>query len=357
MNNSTSNNITSKTELLAAYIEGKSSETENDIVDKWLREDKGNEEILMQLSKIYFANRTKQSISKRDILSSYHGVKKKIKKKERKYQLKKRLLTVACIISVLSTLSTSYLLVNKTTETTHIPEGYDLITVESKIGMRSNFHLPDGSQVYLNSGGCISYPSTFEQHERRISLQGEAYFKIKSDVEHPFFVDLPDKNVSIKVLGTEFNLEAYEKEDEIRTTLISGKVNILLSDKDLNIIEEYELRPLQKALLNTKTMKSSIINTDGSEETAWMQGKLIFKDTPLPEVLRELSHFYDVNFKIQDKIINTYRFTGVFDNRQLIQVLDYLKISSSIDYSVVQFTAEDKPIKKRTIVILKKTQR
>lgn len=354
MDKSIFENNTPKEALLITYVEGQCSDLEKDFVEKWLKEDVRNEEVLTQLSKIYFAYQAQQNILKRDTISSYYHVKKKIDRKKRTYQLKESLFAAACLIAVISTLSTTYLLVNDSVEKSVVRADFDLITVESKVGMRSNFHLPDGSLVYLNSGGSISYPTTFEKHERRISLNGEAYFKIKSDAGHPFFVDLPKKNVAIKVLGTEFNLEAYGEESEIRATLLSGRINILLSDKYRTVAKEYELSPFQKAEFNTQSEIWKITNTDGVEEIAWMQGKLIFNNTPLPEVLRGLSHFYDVDFKIENRVISTYRFTGVFDNRQLIQVLDYLKISSSIDYTVKQFDPQEEAVKKRTVITLKK---
>jgi len=354
MDSSISKDINPSEALLISYIEGLCSDTEKIFIKAWLQQDLENEEILIQLAKMHFAYKTKERISKRKVLSSYNQVKTKINKKKRIHQLKKYIFATACITAILSTISTLHFIVNNTDKTTIIQTNNDVITIETNIGMRSNFYLPDGSLVYLNSGGSISYPVTFDKHERRISLRGEAYFKIKSDAAQPFYVDLPGKDASIKVLGTEFNLEAYEEEAEIRTTLLSGKVNILLSDKYKIADKEYELFPFQKARFDTLSEVWKITNTNGTEEIAWMQGKLIFNNTPLPDVLRELSHFYDVDFRVENKMVNSYRFTGVFDNRQLIQVLDYLKISSSIDYTVTQFIPQEEVVKKRTIITLKK---
>lgn len=348
-----SNNIVPKEELLISFIQGKTTDSESRIINDWLNADVKNEKALMQLAKIYFANYKKERIQQRNTDVAYNVLKRKIGKRKTHKNLKRTFLFAACFISILSLLSTTYLLINKTKtlENIALSNEYTHVTIESKIGMRSSFYLPDGSFVYLNSGSKITYPVAFNEQERRISLSGEAYFKVESNPDYPFYVDLSDKDVSIKVLGTEFNLEAYKDNEEIRTTLLSGKLSVLPSVGDTQ--KEYELHPQQKALFNIKTELWSVINTDGKEDIAWMEGKLIFRETPMPEVLRRLSLFYDVDFRVQNKVIEKYRFTGVFDNRQLVQILDYLKISSSIDYTVKQFTPREEKIKKRTLITLR----
>ena len=89
-------------------------------------------------------------------------------------------------------------------------------------------------------------------------------------------------------------------------------------------------------------------------EAAWMEGKLMFKNMPLPQVLKRLSYFYNVKFEIQDPVINSYYFNGTFENKQLSQVLDYLKISSRIDYEIKQAMTDDSQGSQSTMVILRK---
>ena len=104
--------------------------------------------------------------------------------------------------------------------------------------------------------------------------------------------------------------------------------------------------------MKTKTVE--VKKADVESEIAWKDGYLIFKDIPLPQLLKRLSNFYNVEFKVIDPVINSYRFTGTFKNRQLSQVLDYLKISSQIDYSIKQMEADDSESMQREVVILRK---
>ena len=96
------------------------------------------------------------------------------------------------------------------------------------------------------------------------------------------------------------------------------------------------------------------MKTNPMYETAWMDGKLIFKDTPLPEALKKLSQYYNVEFEIRDMEIKSYCLTGVLDNRLLSQSLDYLRISSNIDYQIEAIKTDDSRGTNRSRVILKK---
>ena len=112
------------------------------------------------------------------------------------------------------------------------------------------------------------------------------------------------------------------------------------------------LEPSQKANYNPEKKNLHIVHVNPIYETAWIEGKIMFNETPLPEVLNRLSHFYNVHFQIEDQVINQYTFTGVFEQRHLTQVLDYLSISSQIKYKIIVPEEDDSKEVKQTYVIL-----
>lgn len=227
------------------------------------------------------------------------------------------------------------------------------ITVCANRGVRTSLDLPDGSIAYLNSGSTLSYPSSYDAEERKVTLVGEAYFSVKHDPAHPFIVSVSHDRLRVKVLGTEFNVRAYEKENVVQTTLVSGSVNIVMKE-DKGKTNERNLYPSEKAVYDLTDKTLEVINVDVESEIAWKEGRLVFKETPLPEVLRCLANFYNVDFKVMDPVLDSYRFTGTFNNRQLSQILDYLRISSRIDYSINRMEMDDSLSEQREQVVLRR---
>lgn len=321
--------------LLLRYIWEKVSVEERVWVDNWLQDDEEHENVLLQLANIYYAIHTQQRIEARDPLDAYGKVQKRISLPRRKIWLYHVYLAIACFVGIL-VLSTAIVLwiekdVNIDTQ---------MVTVQANAGMRTSFNLPDGTIAYLNSGSVLSYPLSYNKKERRVELTGEAYFKVVHNSEQPFVVSVANDKMRVKVLGTEFNLQSYKEETVVRTTLVSGSVNIEMVKKG-SIVSRTKLKPSEKAVYDiiSGIMSVSTVNTEF--DTAWKDGRLIFKDMLLPEVLNKLAYFYNVKFEVKDTAINSYRFTGTFDNKQLSQVLDYLKISSRIKYTINHIKSDD----------------
>ena len=148
--------------------------------------------------------------------------------------------------------------------------------------------------------------------------------------------------MTIRVIGTEFNLQAYEKDGILQTTVTEGSVQLTFEGKKGYI----SLSPSDMATYDIMTGQLSLEKVNTAQVNDWMSDRLIFKDTPMPEVLRKLSHFFTVDFDVTDDIIRGYTFTGTFENRPLFQILEYMKISSKIEYTMIYPVNQDvrKPV-------------
>jgi len=206
-----------------------------------------------------------------------------------------------------------------------------MITINTNAGMRSKLTLPDGTAVNLNAGSILVYPSQFDKNERHVKLSGEAYFKVAHNTALPFVVSTADDKVNIRVTGTEFNLQAYEKDGIVQTTLMKGSVQLNIEGKKGSIL----LTPSDMVTYNIKTDQLSLERVNTAPINAWVSGNLVFKDTPMTDLLRQLTHFYSVDFDVKDDAIYDYVFTGTFENRSLFQILEYMKIASKIEYTMV----------------------
>lgn len=334
--------------VLLRYISETASEEEKNWVDGWLRDDEAKENVLLQLATIDHALRTKKRIVSRNSLEAFCKVERRIKHLQRKNWINRTYLAAACFLGVLILSTAMSYWRQKGTG-----DGVQIVTVQANAGMRTHFNLPDGTVAYLNSGSILSYPLHYDKKERWVTLTGEAYFKVTHNPNQPFIVSVANDRMRVRVLGTEFNLQSYNNESIVQTTLVSGSVNIE-TIKNGDIVSNIKLKPSERAVYDIFSGSVSIATVNTEYDTAWKEGRLMFKDMPIPQVLKKLSYFYNVRFDVKDSVINTYRFTGTFENKQLSQILDYLKISSQIDYTIKQMTSDDSSGIQNETVTLKK---
>jgi len=144
--------------------------------------------------------------------------------------------------------------------------------------------LSDGTRVWLNAASSLSYPTVFEGGERKVAVTGEAYFEVASDPARPFRVT--KGSTQIEVLGTHFNVNAYDDEEEIRVTLLEGGVKVSLGSASA------VLRRGEQARVGTGVLVSK--NADLEAVMAWKNGLFAFHDADLPTVMRQLARWYDV---------------------------------------------------------------
>jgi len=310
--------------LLLKYLNGTATADEQSQVNMWLSEDPANNDTLLQVARIYHAQRTRQRIQQRDPYGALQQMQQNIAQRFRWIVIRRMAVAASLLIGVLGI--ASFVWQHWQTELSS-----QMITVNTNAGMRSQLTLSDGTAVNLNAGSTLAYPSQFDKNERHVKLSGEAYFKVAHNADLPFVVSVADDKVNIRVTGTEFNLQAYEKDGIVQTTLMKGSVQLNIEGKKENIL----LTPSDMVTYNIKTDQLSLERVNTAPVNAWVSGNLVFKDTPMTDVLRQLTHFYTVDFDVQDDVIKNYIFTGTFENRPLFQILEYMEISSKIEYTMV----------------------
>ncbi|MDP3002158.1 MAG: FecR family protein [Bacteroidales bacterium] len=226
--------------------------------------------------------------------------------------------------------------------------------IKAPFGSKSEIKLPDGTQIMLNAGSTLRYRSDFNLSNRNLDLVGEAYFKVAKNINIPLYVSAG--NISIKAVGTEFNVKAYDEEGVIETTLVEGKVEITQSGLNEEDNQYLDLIPNQKAIYikesdsftlekiksidlsivkPVKTIYNNILispKVDVNQVVAWTHGKLIFRGENLDNLCVELQRKYDVNFIFKNEEIKKYRFSGVLLDETLEQVLNVIKLTAPIDY-------------------------
>ncbi|WP_143305982.1 FecR family protein [Chitinophaga vietnamensis] len=176
-------------------------------------------------------------------------------------------------------------------ENTNAPLRYN--TLRTPRGGQFKVVLPDGSGVWLNAASSITYPTAFTGKERKVSITGEAYFEVAASAQQPFIVQA--MNMDVLVLGTHFNVNAYEDESSINTTLLEGAVGIRVGDQAQHILPGQQMRV-------TGTHMELVKHADIAAITAWKNGYFSFKDADVPAIMRQLARWYDVKVHYEGKI-------------------------------------------------------
>ncbi len=201
-------------------------------------------------------------------------------------------------------------------------------TLKVPYGKKFNLILSDGTIVYLNAGTSLKYPIKFPSNgSRQVILSGEAFFEVTENKEKPFIVTA-DEGMKVKVLGTRFNIKSYPEDGNVETTLIDGKVRIM----ENNSSKEVDLKPSEKAIYHKNKDAVTVKGVDTSQFTSWKEGVLIYDETPLYQVIKDLERTYDIAFEVESETIRNYKFNGVFDNLTVDQILEIFELSSPIKY-------------------------
>lgn len=178
-------------------------------------------------------------------------------------------------------------------------------TLETPIGGEYRLVLVDGSEVWLNAGSSLKYFVNTGKGERKVYLTGEAYFKVASDREHPFVV--VSGSQVVKVVGTEFNISAYEDDAMIYTTLVRGCVKVDADGREVT------MDSCGRQTIVNKGGGMAVRQVDPRIYSGWKEGIFMFSYSTLEEIMKKLSRWYDFDYEIQNEILKNTRFSGAFD--------------------------------------------
>lgn len=322
-------------ELLPRYCEGAVSLEERKIVEDWINQSEENYKIAKQIHTIYLATDKMAVLEKVDTEGALKKVLSGMTEKNNKLWLY-WLQRVAAVLFIPAMIT--ILVQNMTHESPEV----QLVEVRTNPGMTTTLNLPDGTTVYLNSESSLQYPSRFEGNQREVKLSGEAYFSVTKNAEQRFVVSTPH-DTRIEVLGTVFNVEAFEKDTMISTTLLEGKVRFSYSADDPS--KSIVMKPGEKLIYDTNRMQAQLFATNGESEIAWKDGRIVFLDTPFQQALRMLEKRYNVEFVVSTSRYNKDSFTGSFGSQRIDRILEVFEISSKIRWRYID---EDKAFKEKS---------
>lgn len=211
-------------------------------------------------------------------------------------------------------------------------------TITTPHGGKYEIVLPDGSKVWLNAASSIRFPTAFIHERREVFISGEAYFEIAKNPEKPFIVK--QKNIEITVLGTSFNIMAYDEESGTRVTLVEGAVKVAQHGGDRGkLAQGIKLNPGQQLMLKVSKNGEQVLPTlkevNVNEEIAWKDNLFWFDNDKIQEVAKKLSRWYDIDIVTQGVIPD--RFTGFIPmDLPFSKVIGMLQKTGRIQYKIVK---------------------
>tara|TARA_R110000868_G_scaffold13102_9_gene61707 strand:- start:12247 stop:13404 length:1158 start_codon:yes stop_codon:yes gene_type:complete len=201
-------------------------------------------------------------------------------------------------------------------------------------GKRMKLILSDSTIVHINSGTRLKYPVKFiTNQDRKVFLEGEAFFEVTKSKTNPFIVNA-DK-IDVRVLGTKFNVSSYPNDHLVSTVLVEGLVELNATKDSEKDDEKYLLIPGQIASWDKSINNMQIAKTDINEYTSWINGQIIFKVRPFPEILKVLERHYDVSITNNYRFLDSQQFFAKFDTETIEQVMTYFQSSIPFSYTRV----------------------
>lgn len=203
-------------------------------------------------------------------------------------------------------------------------------TISTPRGGEYQITLADGTKVWLNAASSIRFPTAFRGADRQVQISGEVYFEVAHNAAKPFKVTAGSS--AIEVLGTHFNVNAYDDEVQVRTSLIEGSVKVFAVD-ETDQQQMKILQPGQQARMNKKGRINVVNNIDTEEVMAWKNGLFVFKSTDLSAIMRQLSRWYDVEINYKTNV--GMQFTGqITRNNNVSKVLEMLELTGEVKFKV-----------------------
>ena len=204
------------------------------------------------------------------------------------------------------------------------------IVIRTQLGEHSHITLPDGSEVTLNAQTTVRYATAMPDGKRRVQVDGEAFFKVAKDAEHPFVVTAGD--VDVTCLGTCFDVRHYAEENSVAVVLAEGKVRVHANEAEVT------MEPDSRVVYDCKAKTLSKRSVPSADYTCWMSGEVRYNDCTLEQIAAELSRNYNIRLVITDDKLKQERFTGYLGHSSLRNVLDVLCLASDMNYHIADDT-------------------
>ncbi|KAA8486666.1 FecR family protein [Arcticibacter tournemirensis] len=210
----------------------------------------------------------------------------------------------------------------------------DKTSFSNESGKLKHCTLPDGSDVWLKPKAKISYTHVPQSKFREVNLTGECFFDVKRDVLHPFIIRTGE--LRTKVLGTSFNVKAYNSMRSAEVSVVTGKVYVYISKNGFSERKGIILLPAQKAVYTQGHKDIIQVKEDSPDLRIWEKRNIFFENKPIPQVVKALNAKFNVNIEVIDPEINDYTLKADFTGQNLPEILEMISKSLDVNYEITE---------------------
>ena len=325
-------------EVLVAFLKGELDAAQAAAVEAWYDRSAANRRMLGQVYYILYVSDRINDAAGIDVERSLRQFKRRMHA-GRRISLRRITLRAAAAAAV-----AVILLAGGVTTVSLSKRLAQPLTVITHLGERSQVVLPDGTKVWLNSASSVEYVAPFFSRERRVKMDGEAYFEVQHDAQAPFVVST--NGLDIKVLGTRFNIRNDDNDHRITTVLLEGAVKAYASGDEKAAVR---LRPSQQLVFDTRTGAMRLTDEPSADRSInWIDGRFCFEHDTFAEIVAELKRHYNVDIRFMDDALRSERFSGDFRVEDgIYHIMSVLQLTYKFTYKVVGNDIEIYPNPKR----------
>lgn len=315
--------------LFFKYCSGVANPEESAMVRELLACSEVNRKELSAVEEVISLEKQMEELSRHDTEKGYSRMIAKARRYEMRRRVQKIILN-ACAILVLPLIVSVFMLAYSNMA---LKDQFDYTCwreIRATPGTVASVELPDHSKVWVNAGSTLSYPVNFKNKDRIVKIEGEAYFDVQTDREHPFRV-ITESGLEVVAHGTKFNVSAYRDDRVVETVLEEGAVSLMLDGEAKCLLE-----PGESGVYSSSDNVLRISDVNVPEKTAWTQGKIIFRNASLEDVFVRLGRKYNVDFIFHDPdhLSDLYRCRITFQDETIQQVMGYLQTAAPIRYKI-----------------------
>lgn len=313
-------------EVLVAFLKGELDAAQAEAVEAWYDRSAANRRMLGQVYYILYVSDRINDAAGIDVERSLRQFKRRMHA-GRRISLRRSAVRIAAAAVI-----AAVLLAGGFTTVSLSKRLAQPVTVVTQLGERSQVVLPDGTKVWLNSSSSVEYVAPFFSRQRRVKMEGEAYFEVEHDRRAPFVVST--NGLDIEVLGTRFNIRNDDNEHRVTTVLLEGAVKAYASGREQASVR---LHPAQQLVFDTRTHAMRLTDCPSAERSInWIDGRFCFEHDTFGEIVAELKRYYNVDIRFMDNRLRDMRFSGNFRVEDgIYHIMSVLQLTYKFNYRIV----------------------